>query len=705
MHNTDVHNLLPAVLPASDDAAATALRCGDSEHMRLDRLRLLYEQLPGAIVGSMFAAALLGGLLLGLDPDLPVLPWLIAMTVLTLARMLQALHYRHSSIEVATARRWCAAYTLANLAAGCAWAAVLAVPAFDDPRQTVITLVVLGGIMAAGCVLYAASLRALGAFITPISAMLLYVVNTHPALDALTLLVPAYVLMLASGALRVARAVTAVLRVREENATLLRELRRERDRAVDLNTGLEARIRARTNDLSAANAQLQREIAARDAVQRKLTHQAAHDTLTGLCNRGEFERRLQALVADQAARTRPHALCYIDLDQFKLVNDTCGHMAGDALLRRLGRELARHVRRDDVLARLGGDEFGILMHDTALNDSMALVERLREAIEAFSFRWEARTFKISASFGVTIIKDDGATMHDLLRDADSACYMAKDRGRNRVHVHVDDDATMARRRDQMSWVGRLEAALEEGRLRLARQPIVASDDRSVHHWEVLLRLEDEDGDIVLPGRFLPAAERYGLMPRIDRYVVDRVLAHVEAVDRGDSIYAVNLSAASLGDERFVRFLREVIAASGCADRLCFEITETFAIANLREVTDMVADLRALGARFSLDDFGTGMASFDYLRSLPVDYLKIDGSFIRDIDSNPFSHAVVRAANDIAHLMGMRTVAEFVETAPVIALLRDLGIDYLQGYAFGKPEFFMDEATAGGHLQTQRLMVG
>jgi diguanylate cyclase (GGDEF)-like protein len=701
MSHTDVLPAPPHAFMPAETASAQA----DDQQLSASRLQLLYAQLPGALIGSLFAAALLAGLLQGLDPALPVGRWLAAMLLVGAVRGVQILRYRRAVLTPQQVRRLCAGFTLANLVAGLAWAGVLLVPDYADVRQAVITLVAIGGIAAAGCVLYAASLRALAVFLVPIAITLGYVVSTQPGLDGLGLLVAAYCLMLTSGALRVSRAVTESLRIREENAVLLGELRHERDRVVELNAGLEARIRERTADLSIANQQLQHEVAARDAAQRELQHQATHDTLTGLCNRGEFERRLQAVVGDPTRCARPHALCYIDLDQFKLVNDTCGHMAGDELLRRLGRKLALYVREGDVLARLGGDEFGILMYETSLNDSMALVERLREAIETFAFRWDQRTFRISASFGVTIIKDDGATMHDLLRDADSACYMAKDRGRNRVHVHVEDDATMASRRDQMSWVGRLEAALDEGRLRLARQPIVASVDHAVHHWEILLRLENADGDIVLPGHFLPAAERYGLMPRIDRYVVDQVLARLAGDARDDSIYAINLSAASLADERFVRFLREAIATSGCAEHLCFEITETFAIANLHEVNAMVADLRALGCRFSLDDFGTGMASFDYLRSLPVDYLKIDGSFIRDIDTNPYSYAVVRAANDIAHLMNMRTVAEYVETTAVIACLRELGIDYLQGYAFGKPELVLDDGRTPVHLQTQRLMAG
>ncbi len=346
------------------------------------------------------------------------------------------------------------------------------------------------------------------------------------------------------------------------------------------------------------------------------------------------------------------------------------------------------VRTGDVLARLGGDEFGILLYDAGLNESMQLIERLRDMIENFTFLWERRQFKVTASFGVAIVTDDYDSVTDVLRDADTACFLAKDRGRNCVHVHVQDDATVSESRQQMAWINRLDAAMADGRLLLARQPIVHGAGQGAPHWEVLLRLRDEDGDIVTPGFFLPAAERFGMMPRIDRFVVERITDYLADDSEGVDCYAINLSGASLGDERLIAFLVERVKRCANPARLCFEITETSAISNLTQVREIIGELRGLGCQFSLDDFGTGMASFDYLRSLPVDFLKIDGSFIRDIAENPISLAMVRAVNDIAHLMGMRTVAEFVESHEIASVLRGIDVDYLQGYAFGRPCFFM-----------------
>ena len=369
--------------------------------------------------------------------------------------------------------------------------------------------------------------------------------------------------------------------------------------------------------------------------------------------------------------------------------------------------LAAQVRAGDVLARLGGDEFGILLYDAGLNESMQLIERLRDMIENFVFRWERRQFKVTASFGVAILTDDYDSVTDILRDADTACFLAKDRGRNCVHVHVQDDATVSERRQQMAWINRLDAAMAGKRLVLARQPIIDCSGLGVPHWEILLRLRDEDGDIVTPGFFLPAAERFGMMPRIDRFVIEQITDFIAADVDGDDCYAVNLSGTSLGDERLVAFIHERVKQCARPDRLCFEITETSAISNLTQVSDIIRELRLFGCRFSLDDFGTGMASFDYLRSLPVDFLKIDGSFIKDIVDNPISLAMVRAVNDIAHLMGMRTVAEFVENQQIAALLRGIDIDYLQGFAFGRPQLFMaaDLDTADPHaLDTVQFVV-
>jgi len=656
--------------------------------LRLKRFELLQAQMPSTIAGSLTTGLLVIVLLHSLDPGRALGTWFACLAVISLVRVWQAVRYRHTDHSCANLEGWRRAFILSNLAVGSVWGCLLAVPDLNDIRQAAALIVVLGGIMGSSSVLYAASFRAFLAFTLPIMAAMLLVVASHPGLGSFVPFLIAYDLAVVAGAKRNARALAESLSAQLENVDLLEDLQAERDRFFALNTDLELRVAERTNELSASNELLQQEIAEKDRVQRRLMYQASHDSLTTLANRAEFETCLQAVVNDRRRTRRPHAVCCMDLDQFKLVNDTCGHGAGDELLRRLSGMMSAHVRAGDVLARLGGDEFGILLYDAGLNESMQLIERLRDMIENFTFLWERRQFKVTASFGVAIVTDDYNSVTDVLRDADTACFLAKDRGRNCVHVHVQDDATVSERRQQMAWINRLDAAMADGRLLLARQPIVHSAGQGAPHWEILLRLRDEDDDIVTPGFFLPAAERFGMMPRLDRFVVERVTDYLVADVDGADCYAINLSGVSLGDERLIAFLHERVKLCPDPARLCFEITETSAISNLAQVREIIGELRNLGCRFSLDDFGTGMASFDYLRSLPVDFLKIDGSFIKDIADNPISLAMVRAVNDIAHLMGMRTVAEFVENHDIAKVLRGIGIDYLQGYAFGRPAFFM-----------------
>jgi diguanylate cyclase (GGDEF)-like protein len=658
--------------------------------LSVKRFELLCSQLPSVAIGSLTTAILVALLLYSFDPALPIATWLGSIVAVSVLRVAQLLLYRRALITENNVSRWSTGYSLCNFAAGVSWGTLMLVPELSDFRQATTVIIVLGGILAAAGVLYAASLRAFFAFATPTLAMITYGVWSQAALAGLVPLMAAYGLLLASAASRTARALTKSLSIQLENVDLLDSLQEERDRFRLFNAVLESRVSERTSELSTSNTLLQQEIEERDKVQRKLLYQASHDPLTSLYNRTEFETRIQQIVTNRRRDRQPHAVCCMDLDQFKLVNDTCGHGAGDELLRRLSGMLAAQVRTGDVLARLGGDEFGILLYDAGLNESMQLIERLRDMIENFTFLWDRRQFKVTASFGVAILTDDYDydSVTDVLRDADTACFLAKDRGRNCVHVHVQDDATVSERRQQMAWINRLDAAMADKRLLLARQPIIDCSGKGVPHWEILLRLRDEDGDIVTPGFFLPAAERFGMMPRIDRFVVEQVTDYIAVDADGEDCYAINLSGNSLGDERLISFIHERVKQCAKPSRLCFEITETAAISNLTQVSDIIRELRQLGCRFSLDDFGTGMASFDYLRSLPVDFLKIDGSFIKDIVDNPISLAMVRAVNDIAHLMGMRTIAEFVENQQIAALLRDIDIDYLQGFAFGRPQLFM-----------------
>jgi len=435
----------------------------------------------------------------------------------------------------------------------------------------------------------------------------------------------------------------------------------------------------------------------------KLRHQATHDALTGLVNRGEFERRLERVLRSTVEDGGVHALCYLDLDQFKIVNDTCGHLAGDKLLRQLGALLAKTVRVRDTLARLGGDEFGILMEHCPIEQAAVVAEGVREAIEGFRFVWANQTFRLGVSIGVTPITAASRSTANVLAAADGACYLAKEHGRNRIYVYRDGDAELEHHQDQMGWIGRIQTALDENRLHLFYQPIAAverpAEDEGMH-FEVLLRMRDRGGRLVLPGAFMPAAERYHLASRLDRWVVDALIdwleAHPRQLERLKLCW-VNLSAHSLTDRGFLAYLCErVEGAAVPACKMGFEIKETAATSHASHITDLMERLKAQGCRFALDDFGTGLSSLAQLQSLAVDFVKIDGSLIRGIAEHPIDLAVVRAINEIVQALGKRSVAESVDDPAVYEKLKleHLAVDYAQGNHVAEPRP-LEELGQGG----------
>ena len=421
---------------------------------------------------------------------------------------------------------------------------------------------------------------------------------------------------------------------------------------------------------------------------RQLSWFASHDTLTGLINRRAFEQHIAAALHSAKHEGHVHALLYIDLDQFKIVNDTCGHGAGDVLLQLLAKMLQAQMRDSDVLARLGGDELGVLLPHCPPDRAMLIADQLRQSIKDFRFVWAKRSFGIGASIGLAEISHDSKSMTELLMAADQACYLAKEQGRNRVHFYRESDVILAQRQGETQWVSRLNEAFKHNCFRLFAMPIVKLSEQGQPHDEVLIRIQGSKGDLILPGAFIPAAERYDLMAAIDRWVIRAVCDYVHRVNAGqeeptETLYSINLSGTSLNDEGLHDYILAQFAEYGIAPaQICFEITETAAISNLPKAQTFMTRLKALGCSFSLDDFGSGLSSFAYLKSLPVDFLKIDGMFIRDIKHNAINCALVKAINEVGHVMGMRTVAEFVEDEETLALVRGLGVDYAQGYAVG-----------------------
>ena len=438
-----------------------------------------------------------------------------------------------------------------------------------------------------------------------------------------------------------------------------------------------------------------RDVSRERELTRKLAWQANHDALTGIINRLEFEKRLTQLLAEAKRDRAQHALLYLDVDQFKVVNDTCGHMAGDELLRQLSALLNDRMRPADTLARLGGDEFGILLGDCDAEKALLLARGLLQALNGMRFAWEDKLFEIGASIGLVPITAESQGVMHLLTAADEACYAAKGKGRNRVHVFQESDRELAWRRSQMQWVARINEALRENRFRLYRQPIMPTrKNGDTGHYEVLLRLQNADGSIVPPQHFILAAEQYDLMPAVDRWVIRALFASQgsslnAAATPGhpcSCLYTINLSGASLNDETFPDFIREQMAEHHVrSDNVCFEITETAAIANLARASAFMREFAALGCHFYLDDFGSGLSSFAYLKNLPVHYLKIDGAFIKNMAHDPVDFAMVEAINRVGHVMGIRTVAEFVENQETFQKLQSVGVDFAQGYCIGKPE--------------------
>jgi len=422
----------------------------------------------------------------------------------------------------------------------------------------------------------------------------------------------------------------------------------------------------------------------------RLSWQATHDELTQLVNRREFERQLGNVLHSARSEGAEHCLCFMDLDKFKVVNDTCGHVAGDELLRQLADIFRQKIRGADTLARLGGDEFAVILNKCGLGPAVNVAEELRGAIEDFRFGWGDQYFQVGVSIGLVVIDRDSPDVDEIFKAADSACYAAKEAGRNRVHIYSPDDEEISLRRGEAQWMIRIQNALETGQFQLTYQPIVPLNPQADDpvHYEILLRMIDDDGSLIPPGAFLPAAERYQIMARLDLWVIENLFKWVNTHWDWNStdVFAINLSGQTLADTLVLDSVKRILASYEVPPaRICFEITETAAISNLSQAQKFMSELGQLGCRFALDDFGSGLSSFAYLKALPVDYLKIDGAFVKDMVADPIDHAMVQSIHNIGSVLQLMTIAEFVENDAILQCLLDMGVNYAQGYGIAAPK--------------------
>jgi ammonium transporter, Amt family len=420
----------------------------------------------------------------------------------------------------------------------------------------------------------------------------------------------------------------------------------------------------------------------------RLSWQASHDELTQLINRREFERRLEATINSSRQDSTEHCICFMDLDKFKVVNDTCGHVAGDELLRQLSDIFKSYIRDDDMLARLGGDEFAVVLKKCKIGPAVKIAEDIRTAVEDFRFGWGGQSFQVGVSIGLVVIDKNSPDAEEVFKEADSACYAAKEAGRNRVHLYSQDDQKISQRRGEAQWMVRIQNALENDRFELNYQPIIPLNDGDEHiHYEILLRMIGDNGELIPPGAFIPSAERYQLMAGIDRWVIENLFNWMDNCwDYNSSdIFAINLSGQSLADENLLYRIRKLFSEYAVPPgRICFEITETSAISNLSKAQVFMDELKQLGCLFALDDFGSGLSSFAYLKSLDVDYLKIDGAFVKDMAEDPIDRAMVESIHNIGNVLKLKTIAEFVENDEILKALKQVGVDFAQGYGIARP---------------------
>jgi diguanylate cyclase (GGDEF)-like protein/PAS domain S-box-containing protein len=448
----------------------------------------------------------------------------------------------------------------------------------------------------------------------------------------------------------------------------------------------------------------------RRQLEKTIKHQAAHDPLTDLLNREAFDNELSDHVYDAKYNNKQHVLCYLDVDRFKLINDTAGYNAGNEYLIQITSIIKTCIRDNDVLGRLGGDEFGLILKNCSLDNAIKIAQSITQMVAEMGFNWEDCDYSLGISIGINPLDVNTQDATDAIRKADLACYTAKDQNKNHIYVYEEQNSELIRRQEETYWATRIANAIEKDRLRLYAQPIVALNSKlpKDDHYEILVRLLDEDNQIIAPNAFIPAAERYNLMHLIDRKIIHETFSFIEKFsehDENNTHFSINLSGNTLSDNDIVDYIKITAEKFDIITKtICFEITETAAIKNLQQAKTLIKQLRHAGFRFALDDFGSGLASFQYLKNLPVDYIKIDGSFVADMVNNTIDHAMVAAINEVGHVMGIETIAEYVENDQIIKKLQDIHVDYGQGYGIEQPKPIEELFTMGDEKKSPSLKI-
>jgi diguanylate cyclase (GGDEF)-like protein len=636
----------------------------DSDNLEIEQLAALYSRAPTGGLATLVLTGLVLTLLWGRVDTPALLLWGIVSAVLEGARITLASRFKTHYRPGGSTTRWMLAALVPAAAAGVLWGLpAVYLAGIQDDWALMILFVLPLAVMALASVTYALHRGVHSVHILLVAAPAIIVLFTRADPDgqlAGVALAGLTMMALYSGQLTAGRV--------RENLALRHAM-----------AGLEARLQVIHDHIGSA-----------PGVDRLISFQTSHDPLTGLINRREFEKRLASITGAKATGGRRHALCYLDLDHLDMVNDTCGHRAGDAVLRQVSARLQTLVRGTDVLARMGGDQFTALLTDCSLENAATVAENLRDAVRRLRFPWEDHVFEISTSVGITAI--DAATPHfsDALSAAHAACLVAREEGGDRVRAFQPTDLEHGHHHHLARWMQKVREAVESSRFQLLVQDIVPVDSGDHHerHGELLVRMLDEHGGLVAPHTFLSAAERYNLMPSVDRWVIKRTF---DALGNGADalasmdVCAINLSGQSLSDPDLLGYVIELLnSARFPARQLCFEITETAVVENFDAARAFIAALKQRGCRFALDDFGSGMSSYSYLKHLPVDYLKIDGSFVRGMLEDPIDRAVVESINQIGHDLEMKTIAEYVESDEIMSALAEVGVDYAQGSVIGEP---------------------